>query len=135
MPKKQKSQKERERLLAKTELSRLAKLEKAWAKASSEERVLFLKTLAYQHASLWSAVAPERQPLIADGRYLLPPTVARIERIMTTRGIRPDEVAQELGFAGEGTALTRGLAKGASLRLAMVKALAAWLTQQEQQDR
>ncbi|MEH6692960.1 MAG: hypothetical protein V7774_17370 [Pseudorhizobium pelagicum] len=130
MPKKQKRRKDLERPSKEAELSRLAKLEKAWVKASDEERLLFLKRVATQDVDLWSAIDPDRQQLIADGRYLLPSTVTRIERIMAKRSIRPDEVTAEMGFPGEGKTLVRALAKGASLRLAMVKALDAWLKRQ-----
>jgi hypothetical protein len=135
MPKKQKRSKDRERPSKEAELSRLAKLEKAWMKASTGERLLFLQTVAAQDVEVWSAINPDRQQLIADGRYLFPSTVTRIERIMTKRSVRPDGVASEIGFPGEGKALVRALAKGASLRLAMVKALDAWLKRQEPGDR
>jgi hypothetical protein len=66
-----------------------------------------------------------RGPLVANGRYLLQSTIDAIERVMVKRNIRPSQIAVELGFPEEGASLARALAKGASLRLSMVRAL--WL--------
>ena len=71
------------------------------------------------------------KPLIANGRYLLPSTIRRIEHIIVQRAIRPEDVAAELGIPGDGKALTRALAKGASLRLLIINALTVWLEEQE----
>ncbi len=110
------------------ELLRLAKLKKAWTKASDEERVLFLRGLPIQR--YWTE-GPTDEHRIANGRYLLPSTIKRIERIVVGRRITPGGVAAELGYPEEGMALTRALAKGGSLRLSIIKALAAWLGEQE----
>jgi hypothetical protein len=110
-------------------MARLAKLRKAWAKASEAERAAFLEDLQCDRRL---SPDPEGPVLIANGRYLLPRTVTLIERHMAARGILPEQVASELGFPDEGTALTRALAKGASLRLSIVSALTSWLAEQEQ---
>lgn len=127
MPKKQKRL-PTENLPKEAEWPRLAKLEKAWAKANDDERRLFLEGL--------SPDFPRSQPqvpnsLIANGRYLLPSTIRRIEHIIVQRAIRPEDVAAELGVPGDGKALTRALAKGASLRLLIINALTVWLEEQE----
>jgi hypothetical protein len=102
----------------------LKKLNKAWQKASAPERAEFLEKLG-----AWQSEVANETPgrPIANGRYLLPSGVARIEQVMIRRGIRPNAVMAELGFAGQGQALTRALAKGASLRLAVIARLEDWL--------
>jgi hypothetical protein len=113
--------------------SPLDKLMKHWERASAEERQQFLAR-ALGAGALQGIVeeaapvdAPELPVLIANGRYLLPDTVARIERIMIARHITPEAIAQEIGFSGEGHALTRALVRQASLRLAIIAALRAWI--------
>lgn len=68
---------------------------------------------------------------IANGRYLLPETVRRLETIMKARRIGPDEVAAEFGYADQGFALARALLQKGSLRLAVIAALARWLAAQD----
>ena len=108
--------------------SRLTKLRKVWAKASDEERAAFLRDLSVEESS---PLQSEEMLLVANGRYLLQSTITRVERIMVRRNIRPAEIASEIGFSGEGPALARALITGASLRLSLVRALAAWLAEQE----
>lgn len=104
----------------------LKKLNKAWQKASIAERAEFLAGLGIKRQDA-DATNQSDDRLIANGRYLLPATVVRIEQIMVRRNIRPDTVMTELGFDGEGPVLTRALAKGASLRLAVIASLRDWL--------
>lgn len=121
------------RMPKKIKRSPLEKLLKHWERASAKDRLQFLATTQAEGArpGLPEASAPVDMPdlpaLIANGRYLLPDTVARIERIMIARRITPETIAQEIGFAGEGHALTRALVRQASLRLAIIAALRAWI--------
>ena len=128
MPKKQKRTKNDKQREPSAEPPRLAKLTKAWAKASEEEREAFLAQLAEAGRPM---PVHQEQKLIANGRYLLPSTVVRVERIMRKRGIGPEAVSEELGSPGGGKNLTRALARGASLRLSIVQALGIWLEKQE----
>ncbi|WP_137130517.1 hypothetical protein [Rhizobium sp. FY34] len=113
--------------------SPLEKLLKHWERASAEDRRQFLATTLGEGATpgfpeaSTPVDAPDLPILIANGRYLLPDTVRRIERIMIARRITPETIAQEIGFAGEGHALTRALVRQASLRLAIIAALRAWI--------
>jgi hypothetical protein len=109
----------------------LKKLTKAWQKASAPERAEFLDKLGARQSE--AANETLGRP-IANGRYLLPAGVARIEQVMIRRGIRPDAVMAELGFAGQGQALTRALAKGASLRLAVIARLEDWLAAEKREQ-
>ncbi|CAD7048475.1 hypothetical protein REJC140_01385 [Pseudorhizobium endolithicum] len=70
---------------------------------------------------------------IANGRYLLGPTVRRIERVMIRRRLSPGALMAEIGFEGTGGRLAKALHKGASLRLAIIAALEEWLPEQERQ--
>lgn len=128
MTKKQKRTKDSRKGGSPLEPTRLAKLKKAWMKASDEERHVFLAQVQASRM-LW----PDRQEprMIANGRYLFPSTISRIEGIIVRRGIRPETIAGEIGKSGEGHALTRALVRGASLRLSIVRALAVWLEEQE----
>jgi hypothetical protein len=113
----------------------LAKLHKHWKRASPEERQAFLDHVGCPQ----SARPDERQAqhekkgdtLIANGRYLLPATVRRIEAIMVARRIGPAEVVEELGFADQAVALTRALTQQSSLRLAIIAALTGWIEANE----
>ncbi|MBB6181330.1 hypothetical protein [Pseudorhizobium flavum] len=111
--------------------SALHKLRKAWKRASESERQTFLAEVGLQIPA--SSAIGERH-LIADGRYLLPNTIKRIETIMVRRRLSQDAFMEELGFPGEGKDLVRALAKGRSLRLRVIAALDEWLTVQEQGD-
>ncbi|HEV7436720.1 MAG TPA: hypothetical protein VGO22_17915 [Pseudorhizobium sp.] len=128
MPKKQKRSDIDHSQQETVELPRLTKLRKAWMKATEEERAAFLKDLSLDEALL---LQRQERTLVANGRYLLQSTIDAIERVMVKRNIRPSQIAVELGFPEEGASLARALAKGASLRLSMVRALAAWLEEQE----
>ena len=110
------------------ESSRLAKLQKAWAKASHAEQLQLLKGLPIQR---YLTDMPLDKEVIANGRYLLPTAIKRIEHVVVQRRITPSEIAAELGFPEEGVALTRALARGASLRLSIIEALTVWLGEQE----
>lgn len=105
------------------------KLLKAWGKASGDERKRFLAQIgaARGHACLPEDSASLTPPLIANGRYLLPQTVRRIERIMSERRLSPADVMKEAGFPASGRPLTLALARNASLRLAVIAGLQIWL--------
>lgn len=132
--------------------SPLDKLMKHWRRASDAERHAFLEALRREGAvpeigrPPAGGAAGTRQPagmpspssgidmtgeMIANGRYLLPMTVARIEAVMIRRRIGPADVMTEAGFAGDGAALTRALIRQASLRLSVIASLKLWLRQQE----
>ncbi|MCY1250011.1 hypothetical protein D9M72_635990 [compost metagenome] len=68
---------------------------------------------------------------IASGRYLLPSTIARIKAIMAKHRLKPDDVMREMGFLSDGQPLARALARNASLRLAVIAGLEAWLRTHE----
>lgn len=124
----------------------LKKLIKAWAQATSEDREAFLDFVAAEtrangivHPLVPTADAapppvptpaptqPASLPLIANGRYLLPATIERIERVMRARRLTPRAVMTEMGFAADDHALARALAMKASLRLSVIAALRLWL--------
>ncbi|CAD7023828.1 hypothetical protein RHAB21_00359 [Pseudorhizobium halotolerans] len=111
--------------------SALHKLRKAWKRASESERQAFRAEVGLQIPA--SSAIGERH-LIADGRYLLPNTIKRIETILVRRRLSQDALMEELGFPGKGKDLVRALAKGRSLRLRVIAALDEWLTVQEQGD-
>ncbi|MBP2551245.1 hypothetical protein J2858_004186 [Neorhizobium galegae] len=116
--------------------SALEKLQKHWLRASADERRSFLASLHARDSDPEGACGTEtflsgRDELIANGRYLLPLTVARIEKIMIARRIGPSEAMAEMGFAGQGTALARALIRKASIRLRVIAALQDWLRAQE----
>ncbi|WP_331372502.1 hypothetical protein [Sinorhizobium chiapasense] len=119
----------------KPERTRLGKLKNSWAKATDNERDAFLRWLAASgalstmaaHSSAPSPSASAAEAPIASGRYLLPSTIAEIEAIMAKRRLRPDDVMQEIGFSADDRSLGHALARGASLRLAVIAALEAWL--------
>lgn len=113
--------------------NRLEKLRKHWSRASPQERDRFLAELR-ETVSLEQQehrAAELRYTPIANGRYLLPQTVQRVEAILKRRRIGPIEMVAELGFPKEALAMTRGLAHGRSLRLVIITALAEWLEQNE----
>lgn len=110
----------------------LSKLLKHWHRASQEEQSRFLALIGTPRAADGAASTEKSAvALIANGRYLLPETVKRIEAIMISRGIGPANVAEELGFSGEGHSLTRALVKRSSLRLFIIAALDRWLQENE----
>lgn len=127
----------------------LTKLLKAWTGASPEERQAFLDLVtaevrargestapsaarpAESSASDFASVAEDRQALIANGRYLLPSTIVRVETVMRSRNMTPSAVMAELGFSPRDTSLTRALAMKAALRLSMIAELALWLQANE----
>lgn len=113
-----------------------AKLMKHWQRATPEQREQFLAAIG-QGTNKQRQAAPPAPALlpdsfrIADGRYLLAETIARIERIMIRRQLRPAQVAAEAGFPEEGMRLMRALVKKGCLRLAFLAALASWIRQNE----
>ena len=120
--------------------SPLQKLLKAWTAATLEERQAFLDLVsAESRARGRAAIAAEpAEPvpddaaaLIANGRYLLPSTIDRIETVMRSRRLTPSGVMAELGFSSRDASLTRALAMKAALRLSVIAALAEWLTRHE----
>lgn len=119
----------------KTKRNPLEKLHKHWQRASMTERRLFLEHVRTQagHEGSDGSLSPQQdaEALIANGRYLLPTTVTRIEHIMISRRIGPDEIMREAGFADQGMALTRALVRQASLRLSVIDALRIWIIKSE----
>ncbi|OCP11046.1 MULTISPECIES: hypothetical protein [unclassified Ensifer] len=119
----------------KTERTRLDKLKNSWSKASMSERQAFLAWLGTHGGSEAADLGagaespPSRRatPAIASGRYLHPETITEIRTIMNRRRMRPNAIMAEMGFAADDMALTRALAKGASLRLSVIAALEIWL--------
>lgn len=119
--------------------SPLKKLLKAWTSAGPEERQAFLDLISAEvraRESASASSAPEPLPddaaaLIANGRYLLPSTIERIESVMRARKLSPSGVMAELGFSGRDASLTRALAMKAALRLSVIAALADWLVDHE----
>lgn len=121
----------------------LTKLLKAWTGASPEERQAFLDLVTAEvrakgeparsvAAKTADSPAPDpvpadQQVLIANGRYLLPSTIARIEAVMRARSLSPTSVMAELGFSARDTSLTRALAMKAALRLSVIAELTLWL--------
>ncbi|MGF6173259.1 hypothetical protein [Ensifer sp. 4252] len=124
----------------KPQRTRLEKLKNSWAKATPGERDGFLTWLAISGVlpvvapvSTTAAVPypiPAGAP-IASGRYLLPSTITRIKAIMAKHRQKPDDVMREMGFLSDGQSLARALAKNASLRLAVIAGLEAWLRTHE----
>ncbi|MCJ8509858.1 hypothetical protein MUU53_18320 [Rhizobium lemnae] len=120
----------------KEKANRLNKLRKHWHRANRQERLQFLSELRSQvenpnlDRSTLGLEDEKREP-IANGRYLLPSAVGRIETILRDRKIGPAELVAEIGFPEETMAMTKALARGRSLRLMMISALATWLNDNE----
>ncbi|THK38905.1 hypothetical protein EHS39_07735 [Ensifer sp. MPMI2T] len=119
----------------KPERTRLDKLKNSWTKATDSERDIFLNWLMARGAlSTTAAHPPTASPSaraveapIASGRYLLPSAIAEIKAIMAQRQLKPGDVMQEIGFPPDDHSLAHALARGASLRLAVIAALETWL--------
>ncbi|KPF47464.1 hypothetical protein [Rhizobium sp. AAP43] len=133
----------------KSKPNQLKKLLKAWSGAEPEERRAFLDLVAaetrataaagdlvalpagLQEPAMVEEHGPTGETLIANGRYLLPSTIARMEAVMRRRRLTPSAVMGELGFSARDPSLARALAMKAALRLAVVKALEIWLSENE----
>jgi len=132
----------------------LKKLLKTWSVTTPEERRAFLDLVAAEsrasghQASMTASledpetvlaseaaadIGRETELLIANGRYLLPSTIARIEVVMRKRRMTPSAIMGELGFSARDPSLARALAMKAALRLSVVKALEGWLCDNEAQ--
>ncbi len=120
--------------------SPLKKLLKGWTAATSEERQAFLDFISAESRARGESTRPieatepvqeDAAALIANGRYLLPSTIERIEAVMRARRLTPSGVMAELGFSSRDASLTRALAMKAALRLSVIAALADWLTTHE----
>ncbi|MEC9461993.1 MAG: hypothetical protein VX601_02375 [Pseudomonadota bacterium] len=119
--------------------SPLKKLLKAWSAAGPEDRQAFLDMVSAEVRARKPAPAtPALEPvpedaatLIANGRYLLPSTIERVEAVMRARKLSPSGVMAELGFSSRDASLTRALAMKAALRLSVIAALADWLAAHE----
>ena len=130
----------------------LTKLLKAWTGASPEERQAFLDLVTAEvrargEPALSATAKPpesltpeslapdpvtaDQETLIANGRYLLPSTIARVEAVMRARSLSPTSVMAELGFSPRDTSLTRALAMKAALRLSVIAELTLWLRANE----
>lgn len=116
------------------ERTRLQKLKNSWKKASPKERQEFLNWLTAEGQTApplqdRSSSLPDAP--IANGRYLLPQTIQRMEAIMTARGITPAHVMQDMGFGTNDRSLLRAMARKTCLRLKVIEALEHWLRTQE----
>lgn len=119
--------------------SPLKKLLKAWTAAGPEERQAFLDLVQAEARARGAEplsggeepVPDDAAALIANGRYLLPSTIGRIESLMRARKLSPSGVMAELGFSSRDASLTRALAMKAALRLSVIAALAEWLARHE----
>lgn len=120
--------------------SPLKKLLKAWTAATSEERQAFLDLVSAESRARGASTRPmdetdavpeDAAALIANGRYLLPSTIERVETVMRVRQLTPSGVMAELGFSSRDASLTRALAMKAALRLSVIAALADWLAAHE----
>jgi hypothetical protein len=125
----------------------LTKLLKAWTGASPEERQAFLDLVTAEvrakgekaeavvaktaESPIPDPAPADHETLIANGRYLLPSTIARVEAVMRARSLSPTAVMAELGFSARDTSLTRALAMKAALRLSVIAELAFWLRANE----
>ena len=116
------------------ERTRVQKLKNSWKKASPKERQEFATwlTLAGDIAlpTQGSHSAFSNAP-IANGRYLLPQTISRMEAIMTAQGMTPADVMQDMGFGANDRTLLRAMARKTCLRLKVIEALARWLRSHE----
>ncbi|MBC2771337.1 hypothetical protein H6M51_00585 [Rhizobium sp. AQ_MP] len=121
--------------------SPLKKLLKAWTSAGPEERQAFLDLVQAEARARGTDTSCQGQDpvpgdaaaLIANGRYLLPSTIERVEAVMRARKLSPSGVMAELGFSSRDASLTRALAMKAALRLSVIAALADWLAEHERQ--
>lgn len=119
--------------------SPLKKLLKAWTSAGPEERKAFLDLVQAEARARGADTSRQGQDpvpddaaaLIANGRYLLPSTIERVEMVMRARKLSPSAVMAELGYSSRDASLTRALAMKASLRLSVIAALAEWLDRHE----
>lgn len=119
--------------------SPLKKLLKAWTSAGPEERKAFLDLVQAEARARGTdnscqgqdPVPDDAAALIANGRYLLPSTIERVEMVMRARKLSPSAVMAELGYSSRDASLTRALAMKASLRLSVIAALAEWLDRHE----
>lgn len=113
--------------------TRLQKLQNSWKKAAPKERQDFLGWLAAEGALVLpsppSSGAASTQ--IANGRYLLPKTILRLEAIMTAQGKTPADVMQDMGFGANDRSLLRAMARKTCLRLKVIEALKVWLKAHE----
>ncbi|MBB4952901.1 hypothetical protein H4S14_000948 [Agrobacterium vitis] len=122
-----------------SERSRFQKLKNSWKKATLKERSEFLAWLtAQEYLKTSDLTSPktvicdqESHKLIANGRYLLPQTIARIEVIMRARGMTPLDIMQDMGFGANDRSLLKAMARKAALRLKVVAALEQWLLENE----
>ncbi|OLP45459.1 hypothetical protein BJF95_18250 [Rhizobium oryziradicis] len=116
------------------ERTRVQKLKNSWKKATPKERQEFVNWLTAEgETDLPPQTKPSPLPEapIANGRYLLPQTIQRMEAIMTARGITPAEVMQDMGFGANDRSLLRAMARKTCLRLKVIEALKVWLQAQE----
>lgn len=115
----------------------LEKLQRAWSKASAQDRAAFARWIADRDGNAETgAIAPAeaipQRPAaapIASGRYLTPEARQQALSLMAGRQMDFSTLAREIGHDGEARALGRALVAGASLRLIVVDALRLWLDQ------
>jgi hypothetical protein len=116
------------------ERTRVQKLQNSWKKATPKEREAFARWLAAEGQAMLASQTQPPEPSdapIANGRYLLPQAIVRIEAIMTARRITPVQVMQEMGFGAHDRSLLRAMARKTCLRLKVIEALQRWLETHE----
>jgi len=108
--------------------TRLHELKNAFGKASKSEQTAFLGWLAGQgYAVAPSPAAGTAASAIAMDRRLLPATKARIEEIMTKRGLEKGEVMTEMGCNPHDQSVSRALRRSTRLKPDVIRALEKWL--------
>lgn len=116
------------------ERTRVQKLKNSWKKATPKERQEFRNWLTAEGETgmpLQAGPSELPQAPIANGRYLLPQTIQRMEAITTARGITPAHVMRDMGFGANDRSLLRAMARKTCLRLKVIEALEHWLRTHE----
>jgi len=98
-------------------------MKNGWLKGTAADRKKFLSWLK---AKGTPGVGVASTPIAVD-RRLQPAAKARIETIMTRRGLKMGEVMREMGFKALDASLGNALAGGTWLRPAVLAALETWL--------
>jgi hypothetical protein len=104
--------------------TRLHEMKNAWEKASIAERKEFLQ---WAKATSGTPAAPSAPPLVAVNRYLEPWALARVQAIISKRGMAMGDVMDELGRKRLDASLAMALRDGRRLQSDMIVALERWL--------
>ncbi len=108
--------------------TRLQELKNAFNKANKSEQADFLDWLTAQgHLTGRGSAAGTSSSTIAMDRRLLPVARARIEEVMTKRGLSKGDVLAEMGFLKLNPSLGRALHRGDRLQPDVITALEKWL--------